>query len=774
MSVQHFFPPRLLLLCLFCCVAMLPAACSRERDKSVDVAGRDGFMQKAREYIQAGDDKAALIELRNAVSRDPKFAEARYQLGLLYLRSNEPQSAFQELQRAASLDPANIDARIKTAEFHLLGGNKDEVRRLLDEVLQLDSANVDALALQANFELMNRNPAKALAAVDKALQGAPDQDRLHGIRGRILTTQNRTEEAGAALLRAVELNPGKLANHQLLFAHYLSHGSQAEAEKVLRRMLAEFPDRSEPLVEMAMLQLRGGRIDEAEKSLRDAVAKAPADKNLKMTLADFYRQLGRSESAERIYLEGLAQGEDDALRAALADFYFEQQKFDPARKAMTEVLGRNGKHGGARVVQAKFMIHEGKARDALPILEGLIHDYPRWGEPYYTKAVAHMENGEEELARRALLDAIQVMPYNARYHLLLAVQLMGERQFDEARKEAAIALRLNPRNHMAALILAKSVLFAQDFETAEKMLLEIAGKLPDNVEVLGSLGLARLGRGKDVEARAAFEQVLQREPGNLVALESLLRIEGKKGKKPKEMIRWLEGEIAKAPRQAGPHLLLARLQLAAGAPDAALASCDKAQQLDPNLPAPYGLRAFILNRQGKSGKAIEEYRALIARDARSLGAHMGLGLLLEQQGDLEGARKAYRELLSIQPNFAPAANNLAWLMAEESQPDLGEALRLAMLARKAQPNDAHIADTLGWVHLKRKSYSLARSEFEQAVALRSDMPVFGYHLALALAEGGKQAEALKVLEKTLSGKEEFKGRKEAEQLRVRLSGGGKS
>ncbi|OQX20007.1 MAG: hypothetical protein BWK76_02790 [Desulfobulbaceae bacterium A2] len=752
------------------CLAALLPACSRDKGKPGDSAA---FVQKAKEYIQAGNDKAAIIELRNAVSRDPKNSEARYQLGLLYLRSGEPQNAFQELQRAASLDPSNIDAKIKTAEFNLLGKNKEESRRLLAEVLAQEPANVDGLALLANLELLDKNATKALQAVDQALAAAPEQDRLHSIRGRVLTALNRVDEAVLSLRRAIELAPDKLANHQMLYAFFQSSRQQEQAEETLRRMLTDFPDRPEPLVEMAMIDMKHGRFDAAEKNLQQAVGKASSDKNLRMVLANFYRQLNRFDAAERTYLEGLSAGEDDGLRASLADLYFEQQRFDEARKAMDAVLARNGKHGGARLVQAKFLVHERKGKDALPILDGLIHDYSRWGEPYYTKSLAHMESGEEELARRAILDAIQATPNNPRFHLLLAVQLMGERNFDEARKEAAIALRLNPRNHMAALLLAKSVLFAKDYETAEKMLQEIAAKLPDNIEVLGSLGLARFGRGKDTEAAEAFTQLLRQRPGNRVAWESLLKIEGKKGKKVPELIRWLEGEIAKIPDQAVPHILLAGLQLAAGAPDAALAACDKAQQLDANLPEVYGLRAMILQRQGKTDAAITEYRALIAHDARALGGRMVLGQLLEQRGEAQEARKVYQELLSLKPDFAPAANNLAWLIAEETQPDLGEALRLAMLARKAQPNDPNIADTLGWVHYKRNSYTLARSEFEQAVALRPEAPIFSYHLAMALADGGKKDEALKLLDKLLAGKAEFKERAEAEKLRARLAEGGK-
>ena len=97
------------------------------------------------------------------------------------------------------------------------------------------------------------------------------------------------------------------------------------------------------------------------------------------------------------------------------------------------------------------------------------------------------------------------------------------------------------------------------------------------------------------------------------------------------------------------------------------------------------------------------------------------------------------ELSTLEPNLAAAANNLAWLLASEEGSDLGEALRLAMQAKQAFPDQPHIADTLGWVHYKRKSYSLAITQFRQALDKRPDDPIIQYHLALALYGNGEKA-----------------------------------
>jgi Tfp pilus assembly protein PilF len=211
-------------------------------------------------------------------------------------------------------------------------------------------------------------------------------------------------------------------------------------------------------------------------------------------------------------------------------------------------------------------------------------------------------------------------------------------------------------------------------------------------------------------------------------------------------------------------LLLASMLMGEKQYAEALATLKKVQELAPQNPQSYSMSAAIYNQQNKLEQALAQYKALLGQNPKNIQALMGIGALLEQQGDSKGAKEQYRKVLTIRPDFAAAANNLAWLIAEEPEPDLGEALRLAMIAKEQLPDEVHIIDTLGWVHYKRKAYSLARNEFAQAVEKQPDMPILRYHLALALYGEGKHAQAIKEMETALTGKGDFKNRQEAQSL----------
>ena len=121
-------------------------------------------------------------------------------------------------------------------------------------------------------------------------------------------------------------------------------------------------------------------------------------------------------------------------------------------------------------------------------------------------------------------------------------------------------------------------------------------------------------------------------------------------------------------------------------------------------------------------------------------------------------------MLKLQPNLPAATNNLAWLLASEEKGDLGEALRLAMQAKQALPDQPNIADTLGWVHYKRGSFPLAITQFKQALENRPEDATIRYHLALAQYGNGEKAEAIALMEKVVVGDESFKERDEAKVL----------
>ena len=105
--------------------------------------------------------------------------------------------------------------------------------------------------------------------------------------------------------------------------------------------------------------------------------------------------------------------------------------------------------------------------------------------------------------------------------------------------------------------------------------------------------------------------------------------------------------------------------------------------------------------------------------------------------------------------LAEAKNNLAYLLAEAGK-DLERAERLAREARSRLGASASVADTLGWVLVKRGETSEAIEVLKEAEASaieRTDIGSLGtirQHLATALVAHGSRDEAGMTLKRGLA------------------------
>ena len=125
-----------------------------------------------------------------------------------------------------------------------------------------------------------------------------------------------------------------------------------------------------------------------------------------------------------------------------------------------------------------------------------------------------------------------------------------------------------------------------------------------------------------------------------------------------------------------------------------------------------------------------------------------IGVILEAQGKRQEAQKSYEETIAAVPAAAVAANNLAFLYAEDGQ-NLDTALQLASTAKKLLPESSEVDDTLGWVYYKKNLASLAIPPLEDSLKKRPNNPIALYHLGMTYAKVGDKVKSRDALERAL-------------------------
>ena len=167
-------------------------------------------------------------------------------------------------------------------------------------------------------------------------------------------------------------------------------------------------------------------------------------------------------------------------------------------------------------------------------------------------------------------------------------------------------------------------------------------------------------------------------------------------------------------------------------------------------------------RQKMTDKAKISYQTVIDKEPNSLAAYMALGLIYENEKNYAKAQGYYEKALKINPNFVPAANNLAYIYAEHGG-NIDVALNLAQKAREQAPDDAHVSDTLGWIYYKKNVYGTAITYLKEAVEKSPNHPVTHYHLGMAYYKNGNKEMAKKELSEALRLNPNFEGAEEAKK-----------
>jgi tetratricopeptide (TPR) repeat protein len=142
---------------------------------------------------------------------------------------------------------------------------------------------------------------------------------------------------------------------------------------------------------------------------------------------------------------------------------------------------------------------------------------------------------------------------------------------------------------------------------------------------------------------------------------------------------------------------------------------------------------------------------------------MLLGTIYDMQKRFDLSEKHYRAALDINPQFAPAANNLAYLLSSREE-DIDEALNFARIAKEKLPDDPSVMDTLGWIYYKKGLYGNAAREFSDSLEKLPENATVNYHLGAALFQKGEKPRAKTYLEKALALDKDFDGADDARRM----------
>jgi tetratricopeptide (TPR) repeat protein len=487
--------------------------------------------------------------------------------------------------------------------------------------------------------------------------------------------------------------------------------------------------------------LQAGRLDEAAGWYLDAARAAGPD------------DAGLAERATRIAL----LGKDDRTAAAALDLWRERA---PASLAM-------------RAAEATLALRTGRSRRALRHLRALMADPDPAGWRHALSVVATGPRDPAVSAKvmRALFDE-DAVPGTLQAWLAFGdlAQRLDEEQL--TRRVIARIVERFPGEPRVALLRASQLREAGDLEGARAALAE-AGAV---VEVLPELRLALAAEYDAIGDPATAEQLLARGPQDrhVQAVRASLLAKAE----DRESLRALYEELRRGASNPDPgyRLLLGQvaefLDLHAEALEwyesvaggdarlqARLQSSRVLHELDRREEAYAALRRMqvdgSINEEARRAAYLVEGE-LRARDgdleaenevyARALADWpdepsllYARALMWERHDDIARAEADLRKILVADPENVAALNALGYTLADRTD-RYREALELIDRARVAEPGNAAIIDSYGWVLYRLGRHEEALSELRRAYTLQKDAEIAA-HIGEVLWVLGRRDEA---------------------------------
>jgi putative PEP-CTERM system TPR-repeat lipoprotein len=683
----------------------------------------------------------------------------------------------------------------------------------------LDSAQED---VDAALELMPREPLIAyLQAVIHARAGHPKQARVALERARELSDGVDDSEIlghGPSLLLAAavshlsddkskarayleayqRLDPGHGGVRKRLGDLLLEQGQLGKASLILESALDYDPDDPQLLILVGRAHMAQGDYQDAAKKFEQALTRVSENEELLLDLARSHLDAGQMDAAVET-LERAIRSDVDSIRARLmlGNLWLEKRKPEQARELAQQVLERSPENLGALNMLGVAEMLGGKLEQARSTLERVRASAPHNLPAQLNLARLDALQGDSGAAVAAATLVLQNNPDNLAVLATLAQleQQRGDldaaiRWRDEIRKNHPRAVkellelvdlylqtgRTEQARHLAELLqasfpvhlgvlaaMARCEMAGGEREIALNTLRLMSTHASYDSERLLEIASLQRQAGDDERAYWSLSKAVQGDPGNLDARFELGVVELRLGRleRIRERVQGLKEEF---PRRAEGYVLDGELHLHDGDFSGAEQAYRRALELTPTS----AVVARLYRAQSMGGRLDAGRKTLetwLETHPDDLAIDRLLASAMARSGRLYDARARYERLLEDSPEDPAILNDLALIYLLQGD---GRALETAQKAQRLVPEDPRVADTLGWVLVKSAQPEEGLRYLREAESRLSHNPEIRYHIAVSLAEMGRDAEARQSLKELLQAKEPFEGREEAERLLVEL------
>jgi len=664
--------PSLIRLLIPCLLlAALLSGCSRDPN-----VRKQKYFDSGEKYFAGAKYREAIIQYSNAIRIDDRFAPAHSQLGQAYMKIGDSQRAFTELMRAVDLVPDNYRARIDLAN------------------LLLSARNPDGSPLQDAVD-------KAKVHLDVLKEKQPNNPETHDAWANYYSVEKDMPAAMQEVNQAITLDPNR-SQPYLLRAFLELRSNQPDQAK------ADFIKATEvdPKALNAQLALGGfyqshGQLAEAEQQFRRAIAVDPKSITPRAALVRLLMQQGKKDQTESLLRQTKLDlpNNSEAYRM-LGDYYFATGDLNQAVAEYTSLNSEHPKDIQVKKNYIQLLILNNRLDDAAKLNEDFLKSNPHDVDGLIYKGQVQLRRSDAAGAVQSLQAALQNDSENAVAHYQLGIAYAQQRDPARAESEWREAVRIRPDLTEALRALGGIEVNRNEMDALSQTAQQLINAQPNSPDGYSLKGVADLAHGKYADAQHDAEQAMQR-----------------------------------APQSSAPLVQLGNIQFTQKHFAQSEGFYRQALEKDPtSTEALSGLMNTYL-AQKQADKAIAAANAQIAKAPTNANFYDLLGtVLFNTKKDYPAADAAFRKAVDLDKNNIDALEKLGKVQVQEGSVD--QALALYQKSIKDNPREVRFYILAGELYEAKQNLDQAKQMFQQALTVSPDHPLASNNLAYVILEQG--------------------------------------
>lgn len=706
-------------------------------------------IQRAKDYEDQGNLRGSIVELKNAIQKNPDSPQARLLLGQVYLKAGFGADAEKEFTRAERLGVNRESIKPQLGDALLLMG---EYKRVLDEInpgeqtsktnlARIYQIRADALLrrgqrqdacnlYQQSLELDNTHPPTywgltqcAVAAQDMA-KARTWLDAALALNGRQATTwvfigdleqlNGNRPAALTAYSNALKDESGHADALKSRAALYMALGDLDAAQADINKIVQLAPKSLSAHYLRALLDFERKKFPAARAGLQEVfkISSSHLPSILLAGATDY--ALGSYGQAETHLVRYLASFPNHAYgRRLLAATHIKQGQADRALDTLAPLLSPGTRDAQALVLAGDaYRIKREPVKEAEYLARAAAIDPDNAGIQAQL-GFSHLTAGDSQLAIAELSRAASLSPDQPQADVMLVMAHLERKEYDQA-LIAIEALEKKLQNSAATHTMRGNALFGKNDSAGARKSFEHALSIdPGFFPAVASLAELDVRDKNPQAAQKRYERVLSQDKNNLPAMMALAELAAT-GKREKEYVNWLERAAKAHPTAIAPRAALVRHLLAQQEHQKALALANEVAREHPDNPAAFDLLGSVhVNMKNHTG-ALSTYTKLAQLAPTSPDAQLRLAVTQVANNRLADARATVHKALKLQPDHEPSLDVLIQLEMLDNQP--AKALQIARQVQADQPQSPFGHEREGDIHLSQKRYAMAARAYEQAQA----------------------------------------------------------